>query len=117
MKKKIRKRDGNVVPFVEEKIVEAIWRAAKAVGGTDKEKPKELTQKIINIIFSGKHEHFIPNVEEVQNTVEKVLIEEGHAKVAKAYILYRKSHEELRNVKGLLDTIEVIHDYISLNDR
>ncbi len=116
MTRKIRKRDGNVVPFIEEKVTEAIWKAAKAVGGSDRDKAKELTDKIMEIIFSGRHEHYIPNVEEVQNTVEKVLIEEGHAKVAKAYILYRKSHEELRNVKGLFDTIEVIDDYISLND-
>jgi len=113
---KIRKRDGNVVPFVEDKIAEAIWNAAKAVGGSDKAKAKELANQVIEMIFSKNHEHYIPNVEEVQNTVEKVLIEEGHAKVAKAYILYRKSHEELRNVKGLFDTIEVIDDYISLND-
>jgi len=116
MTRKIRKRDGNVVPFIEEKVTEAIWKAAKAVGGSDRDKAKELTDKTMEIIFSGRHEHYIPNVEEVQNTVEKVLIEEGHAKVAKAYILYRKSHEELRNVKGLFDTIEVIDDYISLND-
>jgi len=45
-----------------------------------------------------------------------MLIEEGHAKVAKVYILYRKSHEDLRDVKGLFDTIEVIDDYIGLND-
>ena len=116
MTHKIRKRDGNVVPFIEDKITEAIWKAVKAVGGNDKEKSKELAKNAINLIFSKNHEQYIPNVEEVQNTVEKVLIEEGHAKVAKAYILYRKSHEELRNVKGLFDTIEVIDDYISLND-
>jgi len=52
----------------------------------------------------------------VQDLVEKTLIEEGHAKVAKAYILYRKSREELRAVKGLFDTIEVVEDYVGLDD-
>jgi len=113
---KIRKRDGNVVLFDREKIAEAIWKAAKAVGGTDKERPEELANMIVKILDEKYGENGIPSVEEVQDLVEKVLIEEGHAKVAKAYILYRKSHEELRNVKGLFDTIEAVDDYISSDD-
>ncbi len=116
MVRKIRKRDGSVVPFNEEKIAEAIWKAAKAVGGNDKKKAEILSKLVIDTIFSKIREDSIPNVEEVQNTVEKVLIEEGHAKVSKAYILYRQSHEELRKVKGLFDTIEVVDDYVSSND-
>ena len=116
MVKKIRKRDGSVVPFVQEKITGAIWRAVKAVGGTDKEKPKYLSNLIYNGIEQKYGEKGIAEVEDVQDLVEKTLIEEGHAKVAKAYILYRKSREELRNVKGLFDTIEVIDDYVNLND-
>jgi len=113
---KIRKRDGSVVPFQKEKITEAIWKAAKAVGGKDKNRTEELSELIIKKIDEKHTNYEIPDVEEVQDLVEKILIEEGHAKVAKAYILYRKSHEELRNVKGLFDTIEVVDDYISLND-
>jgi anaerobic ribonucleoside-triphosphate reductase len=48
--------------------------------------------------------------------VETVLIKEGHDQTAKAYILYRHSHEDLRNVKGLFDTIEAVEDYVGLND-
>tara|TARA_Y100000310_G_scaffold248002_1_gene253789 strand:- start:13437 stop:15491 length:2055 start_codon:yes stop_codon:yes gene_type:complete len=113
---KIRKRDGSVVVFHEEKVSNAIWKAVKAVGGNDKEKPVELTKMIIEKLSERHGENGIPEVEEVQNLIEKILIEEGHAKVAKAYILYRKSHEELRNVKGLFDTIEAVDDYIGLND-
>lgn len=116
MVNKIRKRDGSVVPFQKDKIEEAIWKAVKAVGGTDKKRVEflsELLTKNLEDKFQGNR---IPGVEEVQDLVEKILIEEGHAKVAKAYILYRKSHEELRNVKGLFDTIEVVDDYIALND-
>jgi len=116
MIKKIRKRDGSIVPFQQDKIAEAIWKAAKAVGGTDRERPNVLAEIIVKKIEEKYGEVGIPEVEEVQDSVEKILIEEGHAKVAKAYILYRKSHEELRNVKGLFDTIEVIDDYIGLND-
>jgi anaerobic ribonucleoside-triphosphate reductase len=116
MSNKIRKRDGSVVPFNKDKITEAIWKAAKAVGGTNKERPKELTQLVLKQLIEKVGENGIPDVEEVQDLVEKTLIEEGHAQVAKAYILYRQSHDELRTVKGLFDTIEAVDDYIGLND-
>ena len=116
MIKKIRKRDGSIVPFNKEKIIEAIWKAVKSVGGTDREKAISLGNEVEKLLYVEGQETIIPNVEEVQNKVEKILIERGHAKVAKAYILYRKSREELRNVKGLFDTIEVVDDYLSLND-
>ena len=113
---KIRKRDGSVVAFNKEKIVEAIWKAVKAVGGYDREKSERLSELIIKSLNDKYNENTIIGVEEVQDVVEKNLIEEGHAKTAKAYILYRKSHEELRSVKGLFDTIEAVEDYIGLDD-
>jgi ribonucleoside-triphosphate reductase len=113
---KVRKRDGSVVLFQETKIADAIWKAARAVGGKDQEKSKYLARLVIESLDKTYGEYGIPGVEEVQDLVEKILIEEGHAKVSKAYILYRKSHEELRNVKGLFDTIEAVEDYIGLND-
>ena len=116
MVKKIRKRDGSVVIFQQEKIEEAIWKAAKAVGGSNRDKAKGLTDEVVAILTKHHGDKGIPDVEEVQDLVEKVLIENGHAKTAKAYILYRKSHEELRDVKGLFDTIEVVDDYLSLDD-
>jgi len=114
--KKIRKRDGSVVLFSPEKITEAIWNAVKSVGGTDKEKPKKISALVLKEIEKKYGESGIPDVEEVQDIVEKALIEEGHAKVAKSYILYRKSHEELRQVKGYFDTIEVVEDYVGSED-
>lgn len=116
MVKKIRKRDGSVVVFHEEKIAGAIWKAVRAVGGKDEEKARELAGKIVSILNEKYGETGIPDVEEVQDTVEKILIEEGHAQTAKAYILYRKSRDELRSVKGLFDTIEAVEDYLGLND-
>jgi len=113
---KIRKRDGSVVLFSQEKITEAIWKSVKAVGGHDKEKSKYLSNLISEELEKRYGENGIPEVEEVQDIVEKMLIEEGHAKTAKAYILYRKSHDELRTVKGLFDTIEAVEDYVGLND-
>lgn len=116
MVKKIRKRDGSVVFFQDDKVENAIWKAVRAVGGDDRERAKELASLIVEKLDRIHGEHGIPEVEEVQDMVEKILIEEGHAKVAKAFILYRKSREELRNVKGLFDTIEAVEDYVGLND-
>jgi ribonucleoside-triphosphate reductase len=116
MVKKIRKRDGCVVFFQKEKITEAIWKAVKAVGGQDRERAGVIAELVIEKLNRIHGDYGIPDVEEVQDLVEKVLIEEGHAKVAKAYILYRQSRQELRDVKGLFDTIEAVDDYIGLND-
>ena len=116
MARKIRKRDGSVVLFQRDKIEDAIWKAVRAVGGEDRERPVYLSGLVVEELDKVHGEHGIPDVEFVQDLVEKTLIEEGHAKVAKAYILYRQSHDELRKVKGLFDTIEAVEDYIGLND-
>lgn len=116
MVKSVRKRDGDVVRFDENKIFEAIWKAVKAVGGNDREKTQKLTQLVIQKLNYVYGENGTPSVEEIQDTVESILIKQGHDQVAKAYILYRQSRNELRDVKGLFDTIEAVEDYISLED-
>lgn len=91
----IYKRDGTLVPFDQNKIVRAIYKAAAEVGGHDLELSQKLTAKVVEILEN----HFpkaIPSVEEIQDIVERVLIHEGHAKTAKAYILYRHKRKELR---------------------
>jgi len=96
---KVTKRDGRVVEFSVEKIAGAILKAAETVGGDDSEKAGELAAKVMAVLEKESASK-IPNVENVQDAVEKVLIEEGHAKTAKAYILYRhkKSLERERRV-------------------
>jgi len=84
------KRTGAIVPFREERIANAIYRAAVAVGGRDKDKAAELAKQVIKIIDERYNENDKPHIEEIQDIVEKVLIENGHAKVAKEYILYRE---------------------------
>ncbi|MBI2581072.1 adenosylcobalamin-dependent ribonucleoside-diphosphate reductase [Candidatus Woesearchaeota archaeon] len=90
---KVVKRDGRVVNFDPEKITSAIMKAARSVGGSDRKEAERLTSLVVD--FMAKNEK-IPTVEEAQDAVEKVLIEEGHAKTAKAYILYRAKRAELR---------------------
>ena len=96
----IRKRDGTVVEFDQRKITEAIFKAAKSVGGKDKKLTQQLSDKVVQKLEElGKA---TPAVEEIQDLVEKVLIEEGHAATAKAYILYRQQRSEIRKEKQLV---------------
>ncbi|MBT9138026.1 MAG: Anaerobic ribonucleoside-triphosphate reductase [Syntrophomonadaceae bacterium] len=91
----VKKRDGRLVPFDEEKITEAIFRAARAVGGEDKFMASELSRAAV-FYLKEKIGTRTPDIEEIQDIVEKVLIETGHARTAKAYILYRDRRRKQR---------------------
>ncbi|MGJ0847957.1 anaerobic ribonucleoside triphosphate reductase [Tissierella praeacuta] len=98
---KIKKRDGREVPFNIEKISNAIFKAAQAAGGHDYNTSMALAEKVVNVVddkFQGK----IPDVEDIQDIVEKVLIESGHAKTAKEYILYRAERNRVREMNTRL---------------
>lgn len=91
----VQKRAGDIVPFNKEKITSAIFKAAESVGGQDRVVAERLTENVIALLQENWAET-IPTVEQVQDIVEKVLIETGHAQTAKAYILYRAQHAKLR---------------------
>jgi uridine kinase len=93
---KIVKRNGQVVAFDKEKIINAIFHAARSVGGSDRRLAELLADKVVYHLESTKKPSELPTVEEVQDMIEKELIEDGHAKTAKAYILYRVEHAKLR---------------------
>jgi ribonucleoside-triphosphate reductase (formate) len=108
MFRSIRKRDGRIVEFNNNKIAAAIFKAAKAVGGADQQLADELAE-IVNQYLHKQLGSGIPSVEEVQDAVEKVLIETGHAKTAKAYIIYRDRRTRLRESKSeLMDLVQDI---------
>jgi uridine kinase len=88
--KYVVKRSGAIVPFNPDRIANVIYRAAVSVGGRDKEKAEELAKQVIEIMEQNFEEGYKPHVEEIQDIIEKVLIENGHAKVAKEFILYRE---------------------------
>jgi uridine kinase len=94
------KRTGAVVPFTAERITNAIYRAAVAVGGRDRTIAEGLTRQVVGILEETIPPGRFPTVEEIQDVVEKVLIENGHAKVAKAYILYREERARQRREKA-----------------
>ena len=104
----IQKRDGRVVSFDVEKISEAIFKAAQSVGGQDMETARQLAAQVVTYL-KVEEKISLPSVEEVQDAVEKILIENGHARTAKAYILYRDHRTRIREGKTeLMDAVAEI---------
>lgn len=97
---KIQKRDGRKVTFNIEKIANAIFKAAQSVGGADYETSLELAGKVGDMLMQKNLTY--PTVEQIQDCVEKVLIEEGHAATAKSYILYRSDRTRAREMNTRL---------------
>jgi ribonucleoside-triphosphate reductase len=113
----IRKRDGRLVPFEEEKITYAIEKAVQAVGGTDMEQAAGIVRQVTGILEVIYKDGRIPTVENVQDLVEKIFIENGHAKTAKAFILYRQQHAALRETRSFIkESIESMDSYLTQED-
>ncbi len=93
----VRKRDGRMVSFDDVKIADAIFKAAQAVGGDDRATADNLAAAVTEFV-NRHYQDKIPTIEEIQDMVEKVLIETGHAKTAKAYILYREKRAQHRHL-------------------
>ena len=112
----IRKRSGEVVAFQPEKITRAIYKAAVAVGGSDWGRAEELTEQVV-VLANAQFPDGTAEVEKVQDLVEKVLIENGHAKTSKAYILYREKRRSAREANALIGaTIDMFSKYMGDGD-
>ena len=113
----VQKRDGKVVDFKISKISDAIKKAFEA-------QEKEFNQDVIDFLalkvtadFSSKIKDGIVAVEDIQDSVESVLVQAGYADIAKAYILYRRQREKLRNLGNTaLDYKETVDKYLKMND-
>ena len=114
---RVVKRDGKIKDFDIEKIISAIVRAFEA-------KQKEYNQSTIDFLALKVTAHFhdkirdeLITVEDIQDSVETVLIQAGYDDVAKAYILYRRQHENVRNAKNtFLDYKSLVNNYLKIND-
>ena len=95
------KRSGAIVPFKKERIANAIYRAAVAVGGRDKLTTEKLADEVVKNMEQSHPTGYQPHIEEIQDCVEKALIKNGHDQVAKAYILYRGENKLKREEKAL----------------
>ena len=113
----VKKRNGKIVKFELVKITEAIKLAFEA-------QEKQYNQDIIDFLalkvtadFEPKIKDGLIAVEDIQDSVENVLVQSGYSDVAKAYILYRRQHEKIRNMKNtILDYKEIVNDYLGNND-
>ena len=114
---RVTKRDGQIADFTLSKICIAIEKAFKAQN-------KEYNQDIIDLLalkvtaaFEPKIKDSLIQVEDIQDSVEEVLIKAGYADVAKGYILYRKQREKIRNLKStMLDYKEIVDSYVKVTD-
>jgi len=112
----VRKRDGRLESFDQERITKAVWKAAKAVGGTDREQARKVSDQVLGELDRRFGDDGCPTVEEIQDIVEKTLIENGHARTAKAYILYRKQHQDLRELAAILSDADLVDQYLDIED-
>ena len=88
----IKKRDGNIVPFDKEKIFKAIWKAVEAVGGHEAEPAHRITEEVVSIIETI-FKTDVPTVENIQDLVEKILIEKGHARLQRLIFSWKNGRK------------------------
>jgi len=118
--KKIRKRDGSVVDFDKEKITNAVFKAAQSVGGSNRKEAERVADLAVEYINKKYNEEYVPTVEEVQDVVEKALIDTGHATTAKSYIIYRHRknvEREMKRILGVEDDLKLPLNSIQVLER
>jgi ribonucleoside-triphosphate reductase len=114
---KVQKRDGSIVPFDQNRITEAIFKALTATGEGDGKKAKRLSNKVVQILNRRFKKWEIPHVEQIQDIVEEVLILEGLVKTAKAYILYREQRRRIREaIKVSEEAVDRLDQYLEKLD-
>ena len=114
---KVRKRNGKIVSFDLTKITDVIRKAFEAENANYTDDIVDFLALKVTAEFSSKIEDNIVNVEDIQDAVETVLSKAGYTDVAKAYILYRKLHEKMRNIEStVLDYKEVVNSYVNVTD-
>ena len=99
MIERVVKRSGEVATFDQEKVTVAIYKAAASVGGHDRALSEDLSDQVMQALDATYSEDDLPTVEDVQDVVERILIKTGHARTAKAYILYRHERSKMRSQK------------------
>ncbi len=114
MFREIIKRNGTRVPFDASKITNAIAKAGKATGEFDKETARKLTIRVLNLAYQLLGSK-TPTVEEIQDIVEEVLISSPFTKTARAYIIYREQHAQIRQIKEKAD-VSLVDKYLNRMD-
>ncbi|MCQ2409282.1 MAG: ribonucleoside triphosphate reductase [Clostridia bacterium] len=113
----VKKRDGSIVPFNLNKIKVAIEKAFASVGKPFSEDILDMLALRVTAAFNSKIKDEVITIEEIQDSVEVVLIQAGYVEVSKSYILYRKQHEKLRSIGStMLDYKNTVDKYLKEND-
>ncbi len=112
----IRKRSGDIAGFSQPKIKDAIHKAALSVDIDDEALAQRLSDEVVLKLNKKFHKNSIPAVEEVQDLVEETLIENKQIKTAKAYILYRDQHRQLRELNKATSDEKLMEDYLGRAD-
>ena len=99
----IKKRDGRIVDFEQEKITDAIFKALTVTNKGGRRISQRLSDKMVVLLNKRFKKDHIPVVEEVQDLVEEVLILGGYTETARAYILYREQRRRIRDTKIATD--------------
>ena len=114
---KIQKRDGQIIDFDQSRITKAIFKAVTTTNQGDEKKAKKLSDKVVQIIDRRFKKGEIPNVEQVQDIIEEILILEGLVETAKAFILYREQRRRVREAVLVSDeTVERMDQYLGKLD-
>jgi ribonucleoside-triphosphate reductase (formate) len=110
---KIVKRSGEVVPFSQKKITEAVYKSFRETGEGSTKKAELVAKKVVQVLNKKYKSDYIPNIEEIQDLVEKVLMLLDFDETAKAYILYRDKRSKIRDTEAsLTDAVDLIDSYI-----
>jgi ribonucleoside-triphosphate reductase len=112
----IRKRSGEIVDFDRNKIISAITKAAESVEVKDDDLIEKLVNQVVDKLSRKFHARSIPAVEEIQDVVEEVLIENKAISIAKAFILYRDQHRQLRDLNAKTSEEKLMEDYLGQAD-
>lgn len=115
--KKIIKRSGRVVPFKEDKVTKAVFKALGDTGEGEQKEAEKISKKVVQLLNKNYKKGYLPEIEEVQDTVEKVLMILDFDETAKAYILYRDQRRKVRETEeALKEAVDLVDDYIQEAD-
>jgi len=109
----IRKRDGRLVDFDQEKITDAIFKALTATNSGGRGIAERLSNKVVVLLNKRRKKDYVPTVEEIQDIVEEILVIGDYAETARAYILYREQRRKIREMElAVEDGLDMISNYI-----
>jgi len=114
---KVKKQSGVVENFDQEKIASSIFKAARRAGGKDRKLAEALGEKVVEYLKKNFPKRKVVLSDEIGDAVEKVLIEEGHAKTAKIFILYREGQRKARKKLVKLKSLPKLREFLKLTDR